>query len=268
MPSDLGKTDCACMSVSYDCFLNDKGDFRMRIQKSKKQKGNVLFLILIAVALFAALSYAVTQSSRSSGDASKETTGVSVASLTQYPNSLRTAVLRMVISGTDPLNIQFNSPSNFTGTAFNSAAALFHPSGGGAVYQQIKGNLTPANGADIPWVFSAGFEVPLIGTSASSSSAGNEIIAFASGITQAICQRLNTDLYNATIATAAPPVSAAAWTFTDRVTSGATPLAAITGETVMAGAAPNAAWFDGKAYGCFQNTAAGAYVFYYVLAER
>ena len=65
------------------------------------ERGNVLFLILIAVALFAALSYAVTQSSRSGGgDAGKETNLVNSAQLTQYPAGIRTAIVRMIVGGT------------------------------------------------------------------------------------------------------------------------------------------------------------------------
>ena len=75
------------------------------------ERGNVLFLILIAVALFAALSYAVTQSSRSGGgDATDETNAVNAASITQYPTGVRTAILRMTIDGTDVTTIEFNDP--------------------------------------------------------------------------------------------------------------------------------------------------------------
>ena len=64
------------------------------------ESGNVLFLILIAVALFAALSYAVTQSSRTGGGASDgEQNLINSAQVTQYPASVRTAIVRMIIDG-------------------------------------------------------------------------------------------------------------------------------------------------------------------------
>ena len=79
------------------------------------ERGNVLFLILIAVALFAALSYAVTQSSRSGGgDAGSETSLVDSAQVTQYPAAVRTAIIRQIVSkNITASQLEFNSPTNF-----------------------------------------------------------------------------------------------------------------------------------------------------------
>lgn len=62
----------------------------------QNQKGNILFLILIAVALFAALSYAVTQSTRSGGgDATKEKMAADAAAFIQYTAGLEAHIQRM-----------------------------------------------------------------------------------------------------------------------------------------------------------------------------
>lgn len=95
------------------------------------ERGNVLFLILIAVALFAALSYAVTQSTRSgSGDASGETNLINSAQLAQYPAGVRTSVVRMVIGGISVDQLVFDGPTNF-GVISDLRYAVFHPQGGG-----------------------------------------------------------------------------------------------------------------------------------------
>ena len=71
------------------------------IKKSSEyaQSGNVLFMILIAVALFAALSYAVTSSSRSGGNnASRESLQIEGAQIAQYVTGIQNSIMRMKIS--------------------------------------------------------------------------------------------------------------------------------------------------------------------------
>jgi hypothetical protein len=233
--------------------------------EKKFQRGNVLFLILIAVALFAALSYAVTQSSRSGGDASKETNVVNTASLTQYPNSVRTAVLRMIIAGIDPEDLQFNHPDQFdTGVngAFIPSRGVFYPDAGGATYQQIPENLT-SGGMPIDWTFTLDYEIPILGISAPGPT-GNEVIAFADGITQSVCDRVNKELHGYAGAT---PVRNAALSFSgNRIATTTLPGAPAGG--VLAVDTPTIDWLDGKAFGCFQNGTGGNFVFYYAMAER
>lgn len=65
-----------------------------------KQRGNILFLILLAVILFAALSYAVTQSLRGGGnDASDEQSRSLAATLLQNVVAYKLVFDRLYISG-------------------------------------------------------------------------------------------------------------------------------------------------------------------------
>lgn len=74
----------------------------------RNERGNVLFLILIAVALFAALSYAVTSSTRSGGgDASSEKVETQYSRIANGLINGSTIVTRMRISGCNFSDIPF-----------------------------------------------------------------------------------------------------------------------------------------------------------------
>lgn len=227
------------------------------MNKRQGEKGNVLFLILIAVVLFAALSYAVTQSTRSgSGDASSETSLINSAQLTQYPASVRTALVRMVIGGV-PLDtpISFNPPSDFSGT-INTVPRqrhnVFHPAGGGATYMQAPGEVMDS-GAAGTWSFNANWDVPNIGTS---GVGGNDLIAFLPGVTKTVCAKINSEHGIGSIPT---------WDPTD---------ANITDSLLEGDSFPSTDQNDfpaalaGQPFACFQDTSNSEYVYYHVLIER
>lgn len=74
------------------------------------QNGNVLFLILIAVALFAALSYVVAQSSRSgSGDTSRTKAELAASEILQFVTSARVATMRKSMEGVSLSQMDFSS---------------------------------------------------------------------------------------------------------------------------------------------------------------
>lgn len=236
-------------------------------QKRVSERGNVLFLILIAVALFAALSYAVTQSTRSgSGTTDKEKSVLSGASMTQYPTAMRTSIVRMVLGGTDISDIVFDAPANFA-TMSDVSVSIFHPTGGGAVFQQAPADYMSGNSQG-DWFFNANWDIPLIGID---GAGGNDVIAFLPGISQSVCRGINEEFV----------ISPTGCTSTDGLIpdlNAATTDANVRdnyeeGDTFPVGdqedlANATCTVFSGQPSGCFYDSDNSEYVFFSVLLER
>jgi hypothetical protein len=94
------------------------------------ERGNALFLILIAVALFAALSYALTQSGRGGGNISNQTALITAGQVSEAPADIRSAVSRMVLSGVSGTSLVYYHASSTADAAVN---VFTQPLGGGAV---------------------------------------------------------------------------------------------------------------------------------------
>jgi len=263
-------TDLKIIKVYYGFTKKKWRKIMNQIKNRKTEQGNVLFLILIAVALFAALSYAVTQSTRSGGgSAEREKSVLSSASLVQYPASLRTSLIRMILNGTSVDNLEFNVPSAF-GSLTSNEVGVFHPSGGAAVYQRAPAEVM-ANSNQADWYFNGSFEIPEIGIS---GAGGNDIIAFLPGVSRSVCVQLNKEVgINITGCTmtdgVVPDINGAAVTEANfKVTMDDSYTLPTTDQEDIAGIGGSCAAFNGQPTGCFNDTVTGEYVIYSVLLER
>lgn len=239
----------------------------------RSQEGNVLFLILIAVALFAALSYVVTQSTRSgSGSTEREKNVLSSASMTQYPTALRTAIIRMVLAGISIEDVKFDVPASSGPFVDSYTQMVFHPQGGGATYQVASSDLSQ-NGASTPtWRYNAQFEVPGIGID---STGGNDVIAFLPGVSVGVCRQVNNELGITDLSTCgalaagsvAPNLAGAESEIDEQMTEDNTYLFPTTSAISLE---PTGCTniFNRQASGCFYDVEGARHVFYSVLLER
>ncbi len=221
----------------------------------RSERGNALFLILIAVALFAALSYAITQSVSGGGTGSdQEQNRLDTATLTQFPVAVSTALTRMSLQGADLTTIDFD-PND--GTA---ADDLFGNDGVG-----VDGglNLKPPpvslqDGDTVAWTINASNIVTGVGTGAA------DVVMFLDGLPLTTCQLLNEELAGAT-AGAAPPVVTT--DFVDANGANVTTGLLTAGTTTPTDAGTT---FVGEPTYCVQRTSANSstYLFYYVVLPQ
>jgi hypothetical protein len=206
------------------------------------ERGNALFLILIAVVLFAALSYAITQSNRSSGNASNETNLIASSTVTQYPAAIRTGITRMMLRGAGVSDLLFNPPSAYVGTTYE----VFHPSGGGVVYQNVDPNtvesvIPTGTNATQNWYFPKAKVVTDIGTTT------GDVVAILTRVKTGICNQINQQLTGSTT------IPASGMTEANLVASPGTAL--------------SGAGIDGQPFLCVSTTDQGN-AYYHVLVEQ
>lgn len=175
------------------------------------QSGNVLFLILIAVVLFAALSYAVTSSTGSGGnkDTTEDKAKLYVSEIAQFTTAIRTAITLLTATskcvdtelsfegppfdGSDVDYVNPNSPNDFS-------CHIFHPDGGGVSWRApddkwLKG--TTLAKWEKQFIFSGNDCVPNVGTGAGSGCWNNgtnedtELNMYLVDVTDTLCLELN-----------------------------------------------------------------------------
>lgn len=127
----------------------------------KSERGTALFLILLAVVLFAALSYAVTNSMPGDGkDGSTESAAARAADLVGYATSIQQAITRMrLVNNCKDTDISFETSQSgydYSHTpAVQARCKVYDPAGGNIPYRvEKKWYLPDTNMASwIPWMW-------------------------------------------------------------------------------------------------------------------
>lgn len=167
-------------------------------------------MILLAVALFAALAYTVTGSTRSSGgDAQKEQNVLLASEITQYSTELETAIMRMKISNScTNEQISFENPiSTAASRNFNNPNSpadyrchVFRPEGGNVAFREFPTANVPSTQIPAPYqgyqnvYFVAQGIMYNIGASNVDSADNAELRFFLMGIRKELCQEINKKL--------------------------------------------------------------------------
>lgn len=219
-------------------------------------------MILIAVALFAALSFTVANMMRAGGGEQhigEQKAGLLADEVMAYARRLRQAAQSLEISnGCDEARLTFET-ADLTGYDHSPAAdlrcGLFHETGGGLAYIRPSADF----GAVTDWVFTGGLNVQGVGTDCASGDGCTELLAVLSGLDLPVCKAINEKLGIVTPGDV-PPVQDGVVAF-DKFTGDLTYTATITdqaGTDVL----------EGQQAGCSKPSDSDTYFFYQTLAVR
>ena len=153
----------------------------------QNERGNVLFMILIAVALFAALSYAVTKTTRGGGSIEREDKTLKASRLTLMGAVVQATVTRMILTGGGVAAVDLHTGDNVTVCTTGTDCA-FSADGGGASVPTPMAELFTAAPVVTYYEIADGWSVTGVGTAAA------DIILTMAPLTTAACEEINRGL--------------------------------------------------------------------------
>lgn len=231
------------------------------------ERGNILFYILIAAGLLAALSYQVASSGRgNTSQLNEDKSRLAATELLEYSNILTNGVSQLRLRGVEPKDLCFDHVDWPRGMDYeNSSCAdtynrIFHPDGAGIALNKLPLGTQPSNTQqDGTWNFYGNNMVMGIGSTCETANC-TDLIMVARDLRPGICKALN-KLLNVGGPQGEPPQQPG---FADAPFKGDFSYfqAIGTGSSGTEG-------LEGRTAGCFENTGSSREnVFYQVLLPR
>mgnify|MGYP001055803693 CR=1 FL=1 len=151
------------------------------------ERGNVFVYVLIAVVLFAALTFilAKQEDEKEITTLSPERAKLLATQLITTATQVKSALDQMVFAGTDPSEFDFAQPGSFG--AAPHFDKVFHPQGGGVTLPPFPEEVTGQSTADP----GNGWYLGRFNNFEWTVTAANDVVLTAYGINQQVCQELN-----------------------------------------------------------------------------
>lgn len=174
-----------------------------------QQRGNILFLILLAIILFAALTYAVNSGTRGGGkDAGGEKAKSAASTIVNHSTLMQQTVNRLMLTNgckESELSFEDTYDTGYTNNArADGSCKLFDPAGGGLEYPVPDESwLDPSWKSVEPafygkWFFFSAVCVNYLGGPGGCSGNGlltdNDLVVFLPFVTKSVCQSINDSL--------------------------------------------------------------------------
>ncbi len=157
--------------------------------KKSTEKGNVLIYVLIAIALFAGLSF--TLSRQNSGSNTNELDDAKsefyATQLISYAAQVQSVIDQMIISGSNLDDLDFTLPGQASFSTPPFTHKVYHPQGGGLTPARLRKGTIHQISSTIP----AGWYLGLFNNIEWSNTASTDAILTAYQIDKQICEKIN-----------------------------------------------------------------------------